>query len=169
MHRASSGIAEVPYCFSRPSIKFQGHTSWKINYFDLNWVFPHCNSTLIHRWLWNNAQSLKWHRRGALLFSEDIHQISRSQLPKNLWFGSHLSVSRRQLQFEFIHGYEVTHKASGSINDVPCCFSRSSVKIQGHTGWNIDLNLIIYINWARLQGQSQLSNPSDLLYSLFLA
>ena len=23
---------------------------------------------LIHRWLWNNAQSLKWHRRGVLLF-----------------------------------------------------------------------------------------------------
>ena len=39
------------------------------------------------------------------------------------------------------------------------CFSGSSIKFQGHTGWKIDdLNLI----WVRLLGQSQLSNPSDL-------
>ena len=78
------------------------------------------------------------------------------------------------------------HKAWSSTEEVPCCFSRSSVKFQGHTGqknhwcsieevpyhflrssikfqghtgWKIDnLNPI----WERLIGLSQLSNPSDL-------
>ena len=40
------------------------------------------NRVWIHRYLQNNAQSLKWDRRGALLFFEVIHQISRSHEPK---------------------------------------------------------------------------------------
>ena len=32
----------------------------------------------IHPWPWNDAQSLIWYRRGALLFSKVIHQTSRS-------------------------------------------------------------------------------------------
>ena len=32
----------------------------------------------IHQWLWNDAWSLKQHRRGALLFFKVIRQISRS-------------------------------------------------------------------------------------------
>ena len=46
MHKASSSIEEVPYCFSRSSIKFQGHTALKIIEFDPNWAFPDCNSSL---------------------------------------------------------------------------------------------------------------------------
>ena len=43
--------------------------------------------------------------------------------------------------------------------EVPYYFSSSSIKFQGHMGWKIDdLDQI----WARLLGQSQLSNPSDL-------
>ena len=36
----------------------------------------------IHRWLWNDVQSLKYHRRGALLFFKVICQISRSHETK---------------------------------------------------------------------------------------
>ena len=51
------------------------------------------------------------------------------------------------------------HKAWCSLEEVPYCFPRSSIKFQGHTGWKIDdLDQI----WARLLGRSQLSNPSDL-------
>ena len=51
------------------------------------------------------------------------------------------------------------HKAWCSIEEVPYCFPRSSIKFQGHTGWKFDdLDQI----WARLLGRSQLSNPSDL-------
>ena len=31
----------------------------------------------IHMWWWNDAQSLMWHRIGALFFFKVIHQISR--------------------------------------------------------------------------------------------
>ena len=46
MHKAWSSIEEVPYCFSRSSIKFQGHTAKKIVEFEQNWAFPDCNSSL---------------------------------------------------------------------------------------------------------------------------
>ena len=46
MHRARSSIVEVPYCFSRSSVKFQGHTAQKIVEFDPKWAFPDCNSSL---------------------------------------------------------------------------------------------------------------------------
>ena len=50
------------------------------------------------------------------------------------------------------------HKAWSSIEEVPYCIARSSVKFHGHTGgknWRFESNL-------RLLGRSQLSNPSDL-------
>ena len=34
-----SSIEEVPFCFARSSIKFQGHTGPKIVDFDPNWEF----------------------------------------------------------------------------------------------------------------------------------
>ena len=46
MHKAWSSIEEVPYCFARSSVKFQGHTALKIVEFDPNWAFPDCNSSL---------------------------------------------------------------------------------------------------------------------------
>ena len=46
MHKAWSRIEEVPYCFSRSSVKFQGHTALKIVEFDPNWAFPDSNSSL---------------------------------------------------------------------------------------------------------------------------
>ena len=45
MHRAWSSIVEVPYCFSRSYVKFQGHTALKIVEFDPNWAFPDSNSS----------------------------------------------------------------------------------------------------------------------------
>ena len=46
MHRAWSSIVEVPYCFSRSYVEFQGHTALKIVEFDPNWAFPDSNSSL---------------------------------------------------------------------------------------------------------------------------
>ena len=93
MHKAWSRFGEVPYCFSRSSVKSQGHTTKTIVDFYPNWAFPDCNSSLIHRWLWNDAQSLKWHRRGALFCFKVIHQISRSHGTENRRFWPELSVS----------------------------------------------------------------------------
>ena len=46
MNKAWSSIQKVPYCFSRSSIKYQGHIGQKIMNFNLNWAFPDCNSSL---------------------------------------------------------------------------------------------------------------------------
>ena len=54
MHTAGSSIEEVPYCFSRSSVKFQGHTALKIVEFDPDWSFPDCNSSL------NKQMARKW-------------------------------------------------------------------------------------------------------------
>ena len=54
LHKAWSSIEEVPYCFWRSSIKFQGHAALKIVKFDPNWAFPDCNSSL------NSPMAIKW-------------------------------------------------------------------------------------------------------------
>ena len=59
MHKAWSGIKEVPYCFSRSSVKFQGHTAQKIDKLDPNWAFPDCNSSFNSPMATYDAQSIK--------------------------------------------------------------------------------------------------------------
>ena len=57
LHKAWSSIEEVPYCFSRSSVKFQGRTALKIDEFDPNWAFPDCNSNL------NSPMGTKWYTK----------------------------------------------------------------------------------------------------------
>ena len=38
--KAWNSKGEMPYCFPRSSIKFQGHTVQNITDFDPNWAFP---------------------------------------------------------------------------------------------------------------------------------
>ena len=40
LHKAWNCKGEMPYCFPRSSIKFQGHTGQNITDFDPNWAFP---------------------------------------------------------------------------------------------------------------------------------
>ena len=40
LHKAWNSKVEMPYCFPRSSIKFQGHTVQNITDFDPNWAFP---------------------------------------------------------------------------------------------------------------------------------
>ena len=47
-------LGEVPYYFSRSSVKFQGHTTKKIISSYPNWAFPDCNSSL------NSPMAMKW-------------------------------------------------------------------------------------------------------------
>ena len=42
LHKAWNSKGEMPYCFPRSSIKFQGHTVQNITDFDPNWAFPDC-------------------------------------------------------------------------------------------------------------------------------
>ena len=70
LHKAWSSIEEVPYCFSRSYVKWQGHTALKIVEFDPNWAFPGCNSSL------KSPMPTKWciklevaKKRGPIVFS----------------------------------------------------------------------------------------------------
>ena len=40
LHKAWNSKGEMPYCFPRSSIKFQGDTGQNITDFDPNWAFP---------------------------------------------------------------------------------------------------------------------------------
>ena len=91
----------------------------------------------IHMWWWNDAYSLIMLRRGALLFFKVIRQISRSHGSKNRRIWPRLGVSGLWLQFEFTNGYKMLHKAWSSIEEVPYCFWRSSVKFQGRAALKI--------------------------------
>ena len=55
---------------------------------------------------------------------------------KCCWFWAELSISGLSLQFEFTDGFEMIYKAWSSIEEVPYCLARSSIKFQGHTGQN---------------------------------
>ena len=89
----------------------------------------------IHRWLWGIEE--------VLLFFNVIVQISRSQRTKKCWFQPKLRISGLQLQFEFTDGFQMMHTAWRSIEEVPYCFWRSSIKFRGHTGknWWFEANL----------------------------
>ena len=62
----------MPYCFLRSSVKFQGHTAQKSSVLTQSGCFRTLTPVWIQWWLWNDAQSLKQHRRGALLFFKVI-------------------------------------------------------------------------------------------------
>ena len=92
---------------------------------------------LIHQWLQNDAQSLKKHIRGVLLFFKVSCQVSRSHGYKNRQIWPRLGVSGLYLQFEFTNSYEMIHKAWSGIEEVSYCFSRSAVRFQGHAALKI--------------------------------
>ena len=76
--KAWHSIGEAPYCFPRSSTKFQGHAGKKMPILTQIERFQTAAPVWNHRWVWNDAQSLTWYRRDALLFFEVIHHISRS-------------------------------------------------------------------------------------------
>ena len=70
MHKAWCSIEEVPCCFPKSSIKFQGYMEQK-KITNLTWIgrFWTVTPIWIHRWIWHDVQSLMYHKRGALFFS----------------------------------------------------------------------------------------------------
>ena len=54
MHKTWCCIGEGLYCFSRSSVKFQGHTGKKNRRLDPNWAFANCNSSF------HSLMALKW-------------------------------------------------------------------------------------------------------------
>ena len=85
-----------------------------------------------------------------------IRRIARSHGSKNCPFWPKLGVSGLYLQFGITDGYEMMHKAWSSIEEVPYCFSMSSVKFQGHTALK---SVEFDPNWAFPDCNSSLNSP----------
>ena len=128
MLKSWSSIEKVPYCFSRSSVKFQGHKEQISLILSGIECFRTVTPVWIHRWLWNDLHSLKWHRRGALMFVKVIHQISRSHRTENANFEPNWAFldCNCSLNSLMTNGIEMRHKAWCSTEEVPYCFS------QGH-------------------------------------
>ena len=80
--------------YKRWPIVFQGHPSnfkvirdKKSPILTRNERFWTVTQAWIHKWLWNEVQSLRFPRRGVLLFFEVIYKISMSHGPRNWRFG----------------------------------------------------------------------------------
>ena len=78
-------------------------------------------------------------------------QRSRSQRSQ-----PNLTVSGLQLQFEFTYDFKMMHIAWCCLEEVPYCFSRSSVKFQGHTALKI---VKFDPDWAFTDSYSSLNTP----------
>ena len=85
----------------------------------------------IYGWLLNDAQSLKWHRTGALLFQCHPSNFKVTATEKSN-IGSDLSVSEWHLQFEFMDGYGIIHIASRSIRGCLLFFDVICQNLKSH-------------------------------------
>ena len=131
MHRPWSSIVEVPYCFSRSNVKFQGHTALKIVKFDRNWAFLDSNSSLNSLMVMKCCTKLETAKeRCPIVFQSHpsnfkvtrdktsslltrigrFRTIGRSQLsnPSDLpcLFWKHWALSALEHYFWFIHEYQ---------------------------------------------------------------
>ena len=152
MYRAWSSIVEVPYCFSRSYVKFQGHTVLKIVEFDPNWAFPDCNSSL------NSLMAMKCctkfevaKKRCPIVFQghPSNFKVTRDKTSLILTqIGRFRTIGRSQLS---------------NPSDLPCW--GSSVKFQGSTALKI---VKFDPNWAFPDCNSNLNSPMGMkLYTKF--
>ena len=153
MHKAWSSIEEVPYCFWRSSVKFQGHTALQIVEFDPNWPFPDSNSSL------NTPMATKWCtklevalKRCPIVFQCHPSNFKITRLSKS----SNLTqIGRfRTVTPVWIHRWlwNVTQSLKQQRRDA-LLFSKVIHQIWRSHGTKHRFRTI---------GRSQLSNPSDL-------
>ena len=160
MHKAWSSIEEVPYCFSRSYVKFQGHTALKIVDLDPNWAFPDCTSSL------NAPMATKWCRARSSIV-EVPYCFSRSSVK----FQGHTAL--KIVEFDPKWAFPDCNSSLNSPMAMKCCTKLETAKercpivFQGHPS-NFKVTryktspILTQIGRFRTIGQSQLSNPSDL-------
>ena len=157
MHKAWSSIEEVPYCFWRSYIKFQGDTALKIVEFDPDWVFPDCNSSLnspMMHWAWSSIEEVPY-------------CFSRSYIK----FQGHTAL--KIVEFDPNWAFPECNSSLNSPMAMKCCTKLETAKerypivFQGHPS-NFKVTryktspILTQIGRFRSMGRSQLSNPSDL-------
>ena len=85
MHKAWCGIEDLPYRFSRSSVKFQGHTAQNIVDFDLYWSFPGCKSSLNSPTKWCIKLEAAY-KRCPIVFQGHLSNIKVTQEKKSMIF-----------------------------------------------------------------------------------
>ena len=158
MHNAWCSIEEVPYCFPRSSVKCQGHMGQKTSILTQIGRFRTVNLVWIHWWLWNDAQSLKQHRRGALLFFKVIRHILSSHDKKSpilTRISRAFSDCKSSLNWPMdLKWCTKMYYGNGALSFFVVIHQIARSHGQKN-GWFGSI-------WAILLGWSQLSNPSDL-------
>ena len=122
MHEAWSRSGEVPHCFSMWSVKFP---NWA---FLVEFQFQFTDGYKMMHTL-SRIEQVPHCSRSSIKFEGPTEQ-------KIADFGPQLGVSGVKLPFKFTNGYEMVHKAWSRLGDVPCWFSRSSVKFSRSHGTN---------------------------------
>ena len=148
LHKAWSSIEEVPYCFWRSSVKFQGRTALKIIKFDPNWAFPDCNSSL------NSPMAMKCCTK---------LETAKERCP--IVFEGHLSnfkVTRYKtspILTQIGHFRTVGRSQLSNPSDLPCyILINISLKFVSKGSINNIPALVQIMAWRRL-GDNQLSEP----------
>ena len=122
MHKAWSSIEEVPYCFSRWYVKLQGHTAQKIIYFDPNWAFPDCNSSLNSQMAMKCCTKLETAKERCPIVFQDHpsnFKVTRDKTsPILTQIGRFRTIGRSQLS---------------NPSDLPCYYTVTVIQIQIHT------------------------------------
>ena len=127
MHNAWCCSGKEPYCFTGSSVKCQNHRFWpKLERF---WTVT---PVWIHWWLWNDAHSLKQHRRGALLFFKPSVKFK-----KKIEFRGHRGCKIDDLNpiwVQLLGRSQLSH-----LSDVPC-----SNVVHSNRGVRSGFNMIGY-------------------------
>ena len=143
MHKAWSSIEEVPYCFWRSYVKFQGHTSKKIVDFDPNWAFPDCNSSLNSQMAMKCCTKLETAKeRCPIVFqghTSNFKVTGYKTSPILTQIGRFRTIGQSQLS---------------NPSDLPC--SMSSIKFQGYTALK---SVAFDPDWVCLDCNSSLNSP----------
>ena len=143
MHKAWSSIEEVPYCFSRSYIRFQGHTALKIVEFDPNCAFPDCNSSL------NSPMAMKCCTK--LETAKGSCPIVFQGHPSNFKVTRYIT---SLILTQIGHFRTICRSQLSNPSELPC--QRSYVTMQGHTALKI---VKFDPNWAFLDCSSSLKSP----------
>ena len=138
MHKAWSSNEEVPYCFWRSSVKFQGHMALKIVKFDSNWAFPDCISSL------NWPMAMKCCTK--LETAKERCPIVLQGHPANF----KVTRDKTSLILTQIGRFRIRGRSQlSNPSDLPC--SRSIVKFQGHTGQKREVSLHVKRERVRVE------------------
>ena len=166
MHKAWSSIEEMPYCFARSSVKFQGRTALKIVDFDPDWGFPDCNYSL------KSPMGTKMMHRAWSSIVEVPYCFSSSYVK----FEGHTAL--KIVKFDQNWAFPDCNSSLNSPMAMKCCTKLETAKercpivFQGHPS-NFKVTrykaspILTQIQRFRTIGRSQLSNPWDLPCSNF--